>query len=407
MHSQLCVFCYVVSFLQWAPNGRLSITRAHKYCVSTAHCHAVNQARWIWHVHAEVLPRHFQSRQGAQGSAPQPVRVQAIAASHPGGRPHGGAVPRTAGYQHQYQHQYSEKWFNGEYLCCAFQQGMLMCLCLLTGCCRKRLRRHCFSISHEQNTTSAGAGRPAAPSPHNSAHDLAAVQAASASYINPTQVVVAGESDLLQQDQRQHRIAARRHLAGQAPSHTSKIKTSQTPLMAQANIPEGFGAAPQPAAAVQSHAVFTNSTNASNAAHPSGVNPITGQSTVLPGAIPSTSSEGSSKSSKPTPRPATVNAPDVPSEPGTPQFKSASRKSPLPTGAAAPASSTAAAPANASTSSTRAQTPSNPPTENREAQPTIVSGQAATAPGEMPSGWIEVIHFHASKYHVMTIVFVQ
>ena len=69
---------------------------------------------------------------------------------------------------------------------------------------------------------------------------------------------------LLQQDQRQHRLAARRQATAQAGTvhATSKIKTSAgVSAIAQPLSGEVFGAAPQPAVAKQTHAVFKDKPN--------------------------------------------------------------------------------------------------------------------------------------------------
>uniref|UniRef100_A0A7S3GPU5 WW domain-containing protein n=1 Tax=Spumella elongata TaxID=89044 RepID=A0A7S3GPU5_9STRA len=67
------------------------------------------------------------------------------------------------------------------------------------------------------------------------------------------------QDDILQQDSRQHRLAARRQ-AAQGHGHgntTSKIKASG-PILAPSHTPDVFGAAPLPAEALQTHAVFTS-----------------------------------------------------------------------------------------------------------------------------------------------------
>lgn len=152
---------------------------------------------------------------------------------------------------------------------------------------------------------------------------------------------VGTQDDLLQQDQRQHRVAARRGLGhGHA---TSKIKASG-PILSQSHTPDMFGAAPLPAAAVHSHAVYSSTP------------------TALPSEVPhaQSTSQKSGVSGEPSPMQSTQNI----------SLKTSAAETNLPTHS------------HKQAPPTQQQAHSPSPTKREE--------EASPIPGSMPSGWIEV-----------------
>lgn len=111
------------------------------------------------------------------------------------------------------------------------------------------------STSGSHKTSKSGQAAEALLSAANSTSSLSSLDATPHSH--SSHGAEGTQDDLLQQDQRQHRVAARRgHGHGHA---TSKIKATG-PILAQSHTLDAFGAAPQPAAAVHTHAVFTSNT---------------------------------------------------------------------------------------------------------------------------------------------------
>jgi hypothetical protein len=178
----------------------------------------------------------------------------------------------------------------------------------------------------------------------------------------------AGEPDsLLQQDQRQARLAARRQATAQTGGGhvTSKIKTSSNvQAVAQAPDADAFSAAPRPAAPVVSHAVYTTPTDLPTAAPAHAMSTHSAPSAATSVVAPPSADGGSTKLNPKSRRTEGV-------EDGTSHTREAQTPSPL----AQPATPTVARSGKA-----RVSAASTRPSE--EAPP------AAAAP--MPSGWVEV-----------------
>jgi hypothetical protein len=177
----------------------------------------------------------------------------------------------------------------------------------------------------------------------------------------------AGEADsLLQQDQRQARLAARRQATAQAGGGhvTSKIKTSSSvQAVAQAPNADAFSAAPRPAAAVVSHAVYTTPADLP-AATPAPVKPDPGAPGIPPTAVPA-SPAVSRSAQEHAPSRSAKSMPSAASDTRGAQTPSPSTQPPV---VSSPRSTNARAAA--------AHTEQSPP---------------AAAP--MPSGWVEVPPF--------------
>lgn len=205
---------------------------------------------------------------------------------------------------------------------------------------------HLSSTSGSHKTSKSGQAADALISAANSTSSLSSLDATPHSH--SSHGVEGPLDDLLQQDQRQHRVAARRGLGhGHA---TSKIKATG-PILAQSHTPDAFGAAPQPAAAVQTHAVFTSSA-----------------STSLPNEVPHAHS-ASHKSEAPGSHPSSHKEPPAAEPVISPRTPGESRHKKSPT-----------------SQQPQAQSPS--PTKREDEQPQSAGSISPASP--MPSGWIEV-----------------
>ena len=192
---------------------------------------------------------------------------------------------------------------------------------------------------------------------------------------------------LLQQDQRQHRLAARRQATAQSGTvhATSKIKTSAgVSTIAQPLTGEVFGAAPQPAVAKQTHAVFKDKPNPEQ--RPS---PLT-----TPPDLPSPAHLGSTKGKS---LPADGKQSTAHSNPSD----SAAKSNP-PHRAETKPESTEKQPTPQSSLTKSSTSPQ--PQQPTPAPASAPRSQASSpSPSPMPSGWIEVHTVVAPCYYIFCI----
>jgi hypothetical protein len=168
---------------------------------------------------------------------------------------------------------------------------------------------------------------------------------------------------ILQQDQRQHRLAARRQAtahSGHSASHIRAAAVSQTPVA------DAFGAAPAPAPAVQSHAVFA---------------PTASSGSGTPSPSPQPQPVGPVVASKPTnnhgaePRQASSGPQEVSG--GSAAQVPAKQKRPT---AAGDTRAEAAAPSTVTTGPSSEPAPSPP----------------SSSASPVPSGWVEACQHHST-----------
>lgn len=181
---------------------------------------------------------------------------------------------------------------------------------------------------------------------------------------------------LLQQDQRQHRLAARRHAAAHSATHvTSKIRPN-TAAVAQAPAVEVFGAAPPPAEALHTHSVLSH------------VHHEAQDATQPQPAGPAFSPYSANKNPVPAPAPANPQA-HPPTSDAAHKAGSVRRKEQQAEGSLGRvARSTERAGASSDASSTAAATS---------------TGDAGAAAPAMPSGWVEVKMEDGGVYYYHTV----